>query len=240
MPLALLSALESVPVGCAILFVYTLKLMSRLRLDYAVTQKRLAKEAKEREKSGAGGVDAPLPVSPLPKGRSREDNDGIFRIRCRDNGRGMPHDEIPNMLGKVLSSTNYCLRQTRGKYGLGAKMALIWSKMSTSQPIEVESAQRGAGFVSRYTLDIDIKRNAPIIIKEEKAPIDLQGADAAGPWHGAELIVTIKGNWKTYGHRVLSYFRQLAVITPYAQLGLQFRALVRARGDVAGMTNEIS
>ncbi|XP_042396181.1 uncharacterized protein LOC121986356 isoform X1 [Zingiber officinale] len=35
----------------------------------------------------------------------------------------MPHDEIPNMFGRVLSGTKYGLKQTRGKFGLGAKMA---------------------------------------------------------------------------------------------------------------------
>ena len=38
----------------------------------------------------------------------------------------MPHDDIPNLLGRVLSGTKYGVRQTRGKFGLGAKMALIW------------------------------------------------------------------------------------------------------------------
>ncbi|KAF5939127.1 hypothetical protein HYC85_023386 [Camellia sinensis] len=40
----------------------------------------------------------------------------------QDNGRGMPHDDIPNMFGRVLSGTKYGLKQTRGKFGLGAKM----------------------------------------------------------------------------------------------------------------------
>ena len=31
----------------------------------------------------------------------------------------------------------YGVRQTRGKFGLGAKMALIWSKQSTGMPVEV-------------------------------------------------------------------------------------------------------
>ena len=44
---------------------------------------------------------------------------------------GMPHGDIPNLLGRVLSGTKYGIKQTRGKFGLGAKMALIWSKMST-------------------------------------------------------------------------------------------------------------
>lgn len=42
----------------------------------------------------------------------------------------MRHEDIPDMLGRVLSGTKFGVRQTRGKFGLGAKMALIWSKVS--------------------------------------------------------------------------------------------------------------
>jgi len=63
-----------------------------------------------------------------PKSKTEE---AYFRIIVRDNGCGMKHDAIPNLLGKVLSGSKYGVRQTRGKFGLGAKMALIWSKKST-------------------------------------------------------------------------------------------------------------
>lgn len=48
-----------------------------------------------------------------------------------------PALQIPDMLGVVLSSSKYGVRQARGKYGMGAKMALIWSKKSTGLPIQV-------------------------------------------------------------------------------------------------------
>jgi DNA topoisomerase VI subunit B len=38
------------------------------------------------------------------------------------------------MVGRVLSGTKYGVRQTRGKFGLGSKMALIWSKQTTVGP----------------------------------------------------------------------------------------------------------
>ena len=76
----------------------------------------------------------------------------------QDNGVGMPHDDIPNLLGRVLSGTKYGVKQTRGKFGLGAKMALIWSKMSTGLPIEIWSSMTNQTFVSHYKLDIDIHR----------------------------------------------------------------------------------
>ncbi len=70
----------------------------------------------------------------------------------------MPHDDIPNLLGRVLSGTKYGVKQTRGKFGLGAKMALIWSKMSTGLPIEIWSAMQEQSFISHYKLDIDIHK----------------------------------------------------------------------------------
>ena len=70
----------------------------------------------------------------------------------------MPHEDIPGLLGRVLSGTKYGVKQTRGKFGLGAKMALIWSKLSTGLPIEVWSARRKQAFVSYYKLDIDIHK----------------------------------------------------------------------------------
>jgi len=48
-----------------------------------------------------------------------------FRVRCRDNGIGMVHKDIPQMMGIVLSSTKYGVRQTRGKFGIGAKAVRI-------------------------------------------------------------------------------------------------------------------
>lgn len=86
----------------------------------------------------------------------------IFLCSWQDNGAGMPHKDIPNMLGRVLSGTKYGVKQTRGKFGLGAKMALIWSKMTTGLPFEIYAARYerkgGTGSKSHYVLDIDIHR----------------------------------------------------------------------------------
>lgn len=76
----------------------------------------------------------------------------------QDNGMGMPDKDIPNLLGRVLSGTKYGIQQTRGKFGLGAKMALIWSKMSTGLPIEIRSATKKQTYIAYYKLDIDIHK----------------------------------------------------------------------------------
>jgi len=171
--------------------------------------KRLAQEArkaKAAEKSGKRGGGG---------GGKREQAKCFYKITVQDNGKGMNHEDIPNMLGRVLSGTKYGVRQTRGKFGLGSKMALIWSKQTTGLPISIRSAQPNQSFVSEYELDIDIEKNEPNIHKEAKVPND-------DKWHGATLSVTIEGNWTTYRQYVLSYLRQLAIVTPYAQLRFRF------------------
>ncbi|XP_043691416.1 DNA topoisomerase 6 subunit B isoform X2 [Telopea speciosissima] len=179
-------------------------------------EKRLAKEARDQEvqaKSAALGKKVKEPsVQKSMKGRGET---SYFRVTCKDNGRGMPHDDIPNMFGRVLSGTKYGLKQTRGKFGLGAKMALIWSKMSTGLPIEISSSMRGQSYTSFCRLDIDIHRNVPHIFLHEKKE-NTEG------WHGAEIQVVIEGNWSTYRSKILHYMRQMAVITPYAQFLFKF------------------
>ena len=87
--------------------------------------------AKAKDKGGKGSKGGGKSVSTKDdKGEKRDAGRGktFFRITVKDNGKGMAHDDIPNMLGRVLSGTKYGVRQTRGKFGLGSKMALIWSK----------------------------------------------------------------------------------------------------------------
>eukprot|EP00877_Chromochloris_zofingiensis_P003200 jgi/Chrzof1/12881/Cz07g10220.t1 len=141
----------------------------------------------------------------------------FYRVTVKDNGSGMPHQDIPNMLGRVLSGTKYGVKQTRGKFGLGAKMALIWSKMTTGLPFEIYSATVKQDFRSHYVLDIDIHKNEPNVHKSEKL-------DNTDHWHGAQLSVTIEGNWSNYRSKILKYLRQIAVITPYAQFSFDYKA----------------
>ena len=42
----------------------------------------------------------------------------------KDNGCGMNHEKIPDLLGRVLSGSKYGVRQSRGKFGLGKQKPL--------------------------------------------------------------------------------------------------------------------
>ncbi|KAA0160271.1 hypothetical protein FNF31_04436 [Cafeteria roenbergensis] len=182
-----------------------------------------AATAGESAASGASGGSAAK-----PKKRARDDGADaamrFFRITCSDNGCGMPHDQVPHMLGRVLSGSKYVVRQTRGKFGLGAKMALIWSKKSTGLPITVATAHaptaaaRARGPPARITrcvLDIDVHRNEPRVVSHV-----LEANEARQC--GTKLSIVIGGAWAAYRRHVLRYMQQLAIITPYAELSFAY------------------
>lgn len=138
----------------------------------------------------------------------------VFRVTVTDNGSGMAHEDVPNMMGRVLAGTKYCVRQARGKFGLGSKMALIWAKMSTGMPVQVTTANTSA-HISHCVLDIDIAQNIPSVLEHEQTA----NTDS---WRGSKVCVIIEGNWSSYKSKILLYMRQMAVITPYAQFRLKY------------------
>jgi len=165
--------------------------------------------------SGSAGAAAAAASAGGAEDEGDRSRPAYFRVTCRDNGAGMAHAIIPRSLGIVLSSTKYGVKQTRGKFGLGAKMALVWAKKSTGLPIEVHSSTGRHSPISYCKLDIDIYKNLPNIIKHE------QRANEEG-WRGTEISVVIGGKWQNYQSKVLNYLKQLAVITPYAQINMAF------------------
>ena len=85
----------------------------------------------------------------------------------------------------------------------------------------MQSKASNAKHISKCILDIDIYKNEPKVIEHEKIPND-EG------WVGTEMEVLIAGNWTTYKARIVRYLQQLAIITPYARLKLDYSKM----GDV--------
>eukprot|EP00172_Hildenbrandia_rubra_P003163 Plantae.Rhodophyta-Hildenbrandia_rubra.ctg4724.p2 GENE.Plantae.Rhodophyta-Hildenbrandia_rubra.ctg4724~~Plantae.Rhodophyta-Hildenbrandia_rubra.ctg4724.p2 ORF type:complete len:687 (+),score=144.55 Plantae.Rhodophyta-Hildenbrandia_rubra.ctg4724:4625-6685(+) len=180
----------------------------------AERKKRLAKEKREaaklkklKEKAEENGTQGSEKGETSKKARGADST--IFKVTVRDNGTGMAHDDVPQMMGRVLAGTKYRVQQSRGKFGLGSKMALIWSKMSTGLPVTIKTAKKNSA-VTICVLDIDISKNEPNILRHEKVK------NIGGQWVGTEVSVTIGGSWSKYRPKIVSYMRQMAVITPYA------------------------
>ncbi len=143
----------------------------------------------------------------------------FLRLRVRDNGSGVPDDLIPMLFGRVLTGSNYGARQTRGRFGLGAKMVLIYAMSTVDLPIKVTSRYLNEDATSHYELLIDLGKNEPIIVTHEVwGPEDARSL----PHSGTEVEVTFTGNWNLASRYVREYFHQLAMITPYARFIIHY------------------
>ncbi len=137
-------------------------------------------------------------------------NTQIYKVNVADNGIGIPPHEVPNAFGKVLYSSKYVNRQTRGMYGLGVKAAVLYSQMHQDRPIEIETSPINSKRIYVFRLKIDINKNEPIIIERGSVINDKD-------FHGTSVAIYIPGDWAKAKSKVYEYIRRTYLITPYAE-----------------------
>jgi DNA topoisomerase-6 subunit B len=136
-----------------------------------------------------------------------------YKITVEDNGIGIPPDVVPYAFGKVLFSSKYVMKQSRGMYGLGVKMVVLYAQMTTGRPVEVITSRENYRMIYYFKLRIDINKNEPVIIE--------RGAwRKTRDWHGTVVSVTIEGDWGRAKQRILEYLSRTSIITPYANITL--------------------
>ncbi|MHA1115366.1 MAG: DNA topoisomerase VI subunit B, partial [Candidatus Heimdallarchaeaceae archaeon] len=137
----------------------------------------------------------------------------FLQLTCRDNGVGVPGHEIPNLFGRVLTGTKYGVIQTRGRFGLGAKMCLLHSMSSVDLPARIKSRYFMEEMTTEVHLMINLEKNEPVIMEQHE-----YNPDDPGYLHtsGTEISITFTGAWNLAKNSIKEYFKQLAIITPYA------------------------
>jgi len=135
----------------------------------------------------------------------------FYRITVEDNGIGLPPDVVPNAFGRVLFSSKYVLRQTRGMYGLGVKMAVLYGQMTTGRPVEIITSKAGFKRIYYFKLRIDVNKNEPVIIERGSWRKNRD-------WHGTIVSITIEGDWGRSRPKIKEYLFKTAIATPYANI----------------------
>ncbi len=135
----------------------------------------------------------------------------IYRLYIRDNGSGIPEQHVLEALGKMLYSSKYVLRQSRGTFGLGGTMALLYGQITTNQPIKVISATRRSGKIYQYVFKINVRSNKADV-KEVKRFRNIDG------WHGTIIDFMLEGCYSRIRSKIVEYFKYTAVIAPYAEI----------------------
>jgi DNA topoisomerase-6 subunit B len=142
-----------------------------------------------------------------------EERPAKYEVTVEDNGIGVPKTVMPQAFGKVLFSSKYVIKQTRGMYGLGVKAVVLYSQTTTGSPITVISSQEDSNFIYYQKIKIDVKRNEPIIVEDGQF-------DKRSLWHGTAVTAIVEGDWNRAKQKIVEYVRRTAVIAPYAELWL--------------------
>ena len=89
-------------------------------------------------------------------------------------------------------------------------MAVLYGQITTHQPVTVTSST-GQEKIYTFKLMIDIQRNKPIIL-DRKVLINKEN------WHGTIIEFTIEGDYLRAMTKIIEYFKQTAMVNPYANL----------------------
>ena len=135
----------------------------------------------------------------------------IFKLTIIDNGSGIPAEKVPQLIGKMLTGTKFTLKQSRGTFGLGGSLALLYGQVTTQKPIEIVTGQVDSTERHRLLMRLDIENNTPIIIEVER---ETKGSSE----HGTEVSYYLEGDWMRSKRKILDYFSQTSVIVPYASI----------------------
>ncbi len=133
-----------------------------------------------------------------------------YVLTVKDNGPGIEAKHLPNAFGRVFYGSKYKLKQSRGMFGMGGTMAILYAQITTNRPVTISSCSDGK---TSHVLDmlIDIQENKPVILKHDTQPSD---------GTGTSVQLTLMGDYFRAGQKIQDYFKQTALVTPYANINL--------------------
>jgi DNA topoisomerase VI subunit B len=134
-----------------------------------------------------------------------------FILTISDNGPGIEAKHLPNAFGRVFYGSKYKLKQSRGMFGMGGTMAILYAQITTNKPVTISSCFDGKVI---HTLDmlIDIQENKPVILRHSTEETDGKT--------GTSVRLTLMGDYLRAAQKIQDYFKQTAVVTPYAKITL--------------------
>jgi len=139
-----------------------------------------------------------------------DEGSSIYRLKIEDNGIGVPYEQVPYAFGQILFGSKYTLRQSRGIFGLGGKMAILYGQITSHSTVRVTSST--GGFEKYfYELSINIQENRPVVKKKEVTPNPAR-------WRGTMIQFNFEGDYVRAKPKVVEYFRQTSILMPYANI----------------------
>ncbi len=132
-----------------------------------------------------------------------------YRLTVIDNGPGVAPQHVPSAFGKVFYGSKYVLRQSRGMFGLGGTMAILYGQITTNRPVMVTTSADGKRKYA-FQMMIDIGENRPMVLKRI-------ASDANGTT-GTRVDLTLEGDYLRASQKIGDYFKQTALVASYANI----------------------
>lgn len=134
----------------------------------------------------------------------------VFRVTVEDNGPGIPKQSIGRTFGKFLYGSKFHrLVQQRGQQGIGITGSVLYSQLTTSNPLKVWS-KTNSGKTYFAKLTIDVIKNEPDILEDGY----VTGRDEIKE-HGTRISLDIVGRYRKT-QSVDDYLMQTAISNPFA------------------------
>jgi DNA topoisomerase-6 subunit B len=151
--------------------------------------------------------DVKVKVSPAPG--SGETDPRPYLLTVTDNGPGIEPKHVPYAFGRIFYGSKYTLKQARGMFGMGATMAILYGQITTNKPVIIASCSDGKT-IHEFEMLIDIVENKPIILRKN------QRSSPNGT--GTTVSLTLDGDYPRASQKIQDYFKQTALVTPYANI----------------------
>jgi len=132
-----------------------------------------------------------------------------YRLTETDNGPGVSPQHVPSAFGKVFYGSKYVLRQSRGMFGLGGTMAILYGQITTNKPVMITTSPEGKKKYS-FQMMIDIGENRPVVLKRFSSEAD--GTT------GTRVDLTLEGDYTRASQKIMDYFKQTALVASYANI----------------------
>lgn len=134
-----------------------------------------------------------------------------FRVLVKDNGPGIVKQQIPNVFGKLLYGSKFHrLKMSRGQQGIGISAAGMYGLLTTGKSVKITSRISPKKDAHYYEIQIDTKKNAPNIVKDEPVKVDWET--------GTQVEIELAGSYNKGRQSVDEYIEQTAIANPHVRI----------------------
>lgn len=144
----------------------------------------------------------------------RQLSEDKYRVSVQDDGPGIVKEQIPRIFGKLLYGSKFHrLRQNRGQQGIGVSAVVLYSQLTTGQPIRVWSKTDEKKKTHYYELFLNTAKNEPEIVKEESLADDKMFPEC----HGVKVEMDVVGRYRK-SQGIDDYLKQTSIANPFVRI----------------------